>query len=849
MGNASRKLEVVIAGDSRQLERAFSRSAKASESFGKRVQGGAVKSLKAVGLIAGGALVVGVGAAALGLKKAASAAAEAEASNARLAAQLKTMGKNTTIVRGQIDKTVQSLSMMSGFDDEDLQDAFTNLVRTTGSVTKAQAELGLVADVARGRQISLAAASTMINRVNAGNVTSLKRYGIEVDKNTTKEQALALLRKKFAGQAEQYGKTAAGAQERLGVAMENAFEQVGVALTPLIAEVANFATTQLPGIAKSVSANLGQAIGWLKTNWPQIKTILQSVWEWYRTYIQAVVVPIFKSIISGIGALVGFVRQHMPQIRATAQSVFGWIEANIVPTVRAVAAGVQAAVQGMTRIWREHGNDIKAVIGPVFNTIKTVIVNALRIVKGVIEIALALIRGDWDKAWSSFKTVVSTALDTVVTVLLTAPKMMFAAAKIIGREMIEGVKAGIGAAKDALVQKFKDVLGDAVDAAKGFLKIKSPSRTTMAELGFPMIDGIAYGLGRRKGALTAQLRSVLNDAVASARGNLGSLTGTLAGMLGRINSAQIASMTSTGSLTGGRTLAEIRSEQARVQRMRDKARLEEAVRNAQSDEERKQAQQDLDDWLIDEEARVLEESMAAKERNYDDEIGALQDSFDRGLISAETFQTQLRGIIGANTGTELGAAFADSFGQQLTAVLAQIQELAAFAGISVGPSVESPTSALTAALGQSNADRFQEAWDKWNERRAKRRDALESATEKDAKGKTVKKYTAQEVDRLMAKWRADNPEPKRSAYGLARGGVLRKTVFAAGEAGPEAVLPLASGEAQGMLASALAKADRINSSGGVTINVTVSGNEFSAREFADKLAPELRRRIAMTRSA
>ena len=844
---AERKLEVKIVGDSRSLERAFRRSAKSSDTFGRRVAGGAGKGLMLLGGGAAAAAVVGVAAVGAGLVKSARAAADAEASNARLATQLKTLGKNNAQVRGNIDKTVQSLSNMSGFDDEDLQDSFTQLVRSSGNVAKSQKDLALITDMAASGQVNLSTATKLINRVNNGSVTSLKRYGIEVDKNTTKEQAMALLRQKFAGQAEAYGKTAAGAQARLGVAVENAFEQMGVALTPLISDFADVAIKYLPGIAKSVSVNIGAAVAWLRQNWPQIKVVLQSVWDWYKTYIQSVVVPAIKAVATAIGALVNFVKAHMPEIRAAAQAAFAWIQTNIVPTVRAVANAVGIVVRGMATIWREHGNDIKAIVGPVFQTIKTVIVNTLKIIKGIIEIGLALIRGDWSKAFSSLKDVVSLALNNVLTVLLTGPKMLYAATKIIGREIIEGVKAGISSAKDALVEKFKQTLRDTLQAGKDFLNINSPSKTTMQELGFPMIDGIAYGISKRRGKLIAELQSVLKDAVASARANLGGLTGTLAGMLGKINAKQISGMTSTGSITGGKTLAEIRADQARVQRQRDKARLEDAVANAQTDEERKQAQQDLDDWLIEEEARVLEEKMAERERSYEDDIASLQDSFDRGLISAETFKTEIAKIVGANTGSELGTEFAAAFGQQLAAVIAQIDKLAAYAGIGLGaPGVEDPAGAVTSALASSNEDRFQAAWDKWNTRRGNKRDALTGA-KKTVNGKSVKKYTAQEIDKLMAEWRDDNPEPKRSAYGLAKGGILRRTVFAAGEAGPEALIPLGSNKAKAMLAYAVAGGG--GADGATIINVTVNGNEFSAREFADKLAPELRRRVSLTRSA
>lgn len=891
MADANRKLEVVIAGDSRQLERAFSRSARASESFGKRVQGGAVKSLKAVGLVAGGALVVGVGAAAIGLKKAADAAAEAEASNARLRGQLKAMGKDNQTVRTNIDKTVQSLSGMSGWDDEDLQDSFTTLMRTTGNVKKSQSELSLVSDIARGKQISLSAATNIVNRANVGSLGALKKLGIQVDKNMTKEQAFAMLRKKFAGQTEAYAKTAKGAQDRLAVGMENAYEQIGVALLPAINAFADFSTNQLPGIAKAVSQYLGQAIAWLKQNWPQIRAVLQSVWDWYQTYIQTILVPAMKGLIAGIGEVIGFVRDHMPEIRSAMQSVFDWINTNIVPTVKTLAMVVGTVVRAMTGFWRDHAQDIKNILGPVFETIKTVIVGALSIIVNTVKFWLAIFRGDFDAAGTAIKSIVSSAFGMIVSVATMQLRVMAQVVKIavreitdwfgdrfgeisakvskafddvktsitnastsitaaafgLGRDMIHGVINGIGSLAGWLRDRLWGTIGSAIDWAKKVLGINSPSKFTMEQLGIPMVDGIAVGVRKNKGKIAKGLADVLTSSVQSARGNLGGLTGGLAGMLGRINDVQIGAMTSTGSLTGGKTLAEIRSEQDRVARVREKQRLEDAVRDAETDEERKQAQQDLDDWKINEEARVLEESMTKRQRSYDDDIANLTDSFNRGLISAQTFQDQLRGLIGENTGTELGTAFADAFGKQVAAVMQQINDLAAFAGIATGaPGSESPAAAVGAANKAGNEERWKAAHDAWVKRRKAYRDQLESA-KKTVNGKKVAKYTAKQIDDLMHDWIDDHAEPKRADYALAKGGILRKTVFAAGEAGPEALIPLGSSKAKSMLADAVANGG--GSTGGTVINVTVNGNEFSAREFADKLAPELRRRVSMTRSA
>jgi hypothetical protein len=116
---------------------------------------------------AGGALVVG-------LKKSVDAAKEAEVSQARLQAQLKASGISYRAHAKEIDAVIQKHSQLAGLDDEDLQDAFTNIVRSTGSVNKAMKDMTLVSDIARARHMDVAKAADLVGKVHNGS-----RHGVE----------------------------------------------------------------------------------------------------------------------------------------------------------------------------------------------------------------------------------------------------------------------------------------------------------------------------------------------------------------------------------------------------------------------------------------------------------------------------------------------------------------------------------------------------------------------------------------------------------------------------------------------------------------------------------------------
>jgi len=220
-------------------------------------------ALKTAGLAAGAALAGGL---VIGATKSAQAAIEAEKANARLEAQLKASGISYRRHEDQIKRVIDAHSRLSGFDDEDLGDSFTNIVRIVGDVDKALELNTLAMDFARAKHMEVAKAGELVGKVAGGNTGILSRYGlavkpvtdaqdalakttgkvtveqrkaaVETDKQATVQAGLAALQQKFSGQAEKYGKTTAGAVDRSKVAFENLGETIGAHVTPIIARVA-----------------------------------------------------------------------------------------------------------------------------------------------------------------------------------------------------------------------------------------------------------------------------------------------------------------------------------------------------------------------------------------------------------------------------------------------------------------------------------------------------------------------------------------------------------------------------------------------------------------------------------
>jgi len=216
------RLILKFLGDASSAKRAASEVDGAVGKSAKGIMG--VGSKVGVSLAAIGSAAVAMGVASV------KAYAAAEVSAVRLEAAVNATGESYEALAEVLDSTVSDAMRKSAYDDEDLQDALATLTQTTGSTSTAMNDLAMVTDLARGRKMGLAAAAVMVAKIEAGNFIAARKMGIILGENATKEEYLAAIRQKYAGQAEAYANTLTGAMEGTEIAVENLKEAFGEGL-------------------------------------------------------------------------------------------------------------------------------------------------------------------------------------------------------------------------------------------------------------------------------------------------------------------------------------------------------------------------------------------------------------------------------------------------------------------------------------------------------------------------------------------------------------------------------------------------------------------------------------------
>lgn len=268
-----------------------------------------------------------------------------------------------------------------------------------------------------------------------------------------------------------------------------------------------------------------------------------------------------------------------------------------------------------------------------------------------------------------------------------------------------------------------------------------------------------------------------------------------------------------------------------------KAELEKRITEAGTTEERTRAQIEYDEFLDSLTWARVENEADAHQQSIDD----LGSQFERGLISADTYKTELEKLIGGDVGATNGQLFGERWlsafekalgtgpGSPLAAIIAN-----ALGGLTGAAPIEGPQAEAEPEKAEPTA-RYPNGATLGPWRTKADRDRAFTALDADTKRRAGKTRSGTEGNyRYGIKV---NP--------LADGGILRRAILA-GEAGPEAVIPLTGARGREYMARVMQDVGRRSGAGAVVVNV--AGNEFSAEEFARKIGPELRRQLALTGS-
>lgn len=229
-----------------------------------------------------------------------------------------------------------------------------------------------------------------------------------------------------------------------------------------------------------ITSTIWNAIsGFFRKWWPLLLVIflpfvalLVAIWNHFHTQIIGTVMTVWNAITS-------FFQTVWNGIKIVAGVVWGAIRGAIIDPVIAVWNIIKSVWTAVSSFLQSRWNSIKAVASVVWNQIKTAMINPIANVLSTITSLIGRVAraiGDGlDRAWTAVKDIGSKFWD-------------------IGSSIVHGIISGVKNAGGALLDSLTNLAGDALQGAKNFLGINSPSRLFADHVGVAIPEGIAKGI-------------------------------------------------------------------------------------------------------------------------------------------------------------------------------------------------------------------------------------------------------------------------------------------------------------------------------------------------------------------
>lgn len=252
-------------------------------------------------------------------------------------------------------------------------------------------------------------------------------------------------------------------------------------------------------VQQTTAAVWNGIVGFFKKWWPLLLmiflppiAILLSIWNHFHNQITSVAMTVWNSVKA-------FFQATWNGIKAVAGAVWHGIQIAIINPVMAVWHKIQSVWQTVSDFLHTNWMAIKSIAGNAWNAIKAAIVNPLlaawrSITTTVGNIKRAITSG-LNSAWSAVKGIGSRFLQ-------------------IGKAIIDGIIQGVRNGGSALGGAMKGIAEGALNSAKKFLGIASPS-TKFKEIGgwvvHGLIDGLTGSTARVKSATTRLAKDLYVD--------------------------------------------------------------------------------------------------------------------------------------------------------------------------------------------------------------------------------------------------------------------------------------------------------------------------------------------------
>ena len=294
--------------------------------------------------------------------------------------------------------------------------------------------------------------------------------------------------------------------------VQGAFTDAWALIEPALAELWGVISTEVWPVIQKLIGDVNTHLPTMEDRFEVVSAAIVVAAQIFSGFLTNVVIPIIRSVVD-------FVVANWPTIQATIETVMAAAE-EVINTV----------LSGIADFWNEWGDDIQEFTQGIFDAVKDIFSAFDKAFRGDWRGFGEDLRKAWDGIWQAIEKAAKDAIDAILQIDWGK----------LGQDIIRGIAAGLTASVQWIKDAATKAAQAALDAAKGFLGINSPSYVFQTEVGEMAGEGWANGMLDAVADVIAASRELARSAVTSGVDAFDSLTGNWLAAAPALNTGVVA---------------------------------------------------------------------------------------------------------------------------------------------------------------------------------------------------------------------------------------------------------------------------------------------------------------------
>lgn len=280
----------------------------------------------------------------------------------------------------------------------------------------------------------------------------------------------------------------------IGTAIQTVWTTIWNAIKTVVTTIWNgivtFVSLEIQGMQNVIQGVMTVIQTIWQTAWDVVSTIVQTVWSIISTIVSTAINAVAGVIRAVTDAIKGDWSGAWNEIKNVASTIWNGITSVVSTAINGVKSVITSVMNGVKSVWTTVWNGIKNVVSGVMNAVKSVVSGGMSAMHSVVSSMMSAVQSAFISGWNAARNATANGISRAVS----AARSMTGAMVSAGRDFVMGFVNGIEGAIWRAASAAARMASAAMNAAKAWFNIGSPSKVMRDQVGKWVPAGLAVGI-------------------------------------------------------------------------------------------------------------------------------------------------------------------------------------------------------------------------------------------------------------------------------------------------------------------------------------------------------------------